>query len=77
VAVWFERHGIESRYDIGIDKIMWETDFPHNTSTYPDSWKAVERVLETVPGDERQLILWKNAAKLYGLDIAKADGTAS
>jgi uncharacterized protein len=71
VAVWFERHGIESRYDVGIDKIMWETDFPHNTSTFPDSWKAVERVLETVPNDERQLILWKNAAKLYGLEIAQ------
>ena len=71
VAVWFEQHGIESRYNVGIDKIMWETDFPHNTSTYPDSWKAVERVLEKVPNDERQLILWQNAAKLYGLDISQ------
>jgi predicted TIM-barrel fold metal-dependent hydrolase len=70
VAVWFERHGIESRHDVGVDKIMWETDFPHNTSTYPDSWNAVERVLEGVPDDERQLILWKNAAKLYGLAIS-------
>jgi len=71
VAVWFERHGIESRYDVGIDKIMWETDFPHNTSTYPNSWKAVERVLEAVPENERQLILWQNAARLYGLDISQ------
>jgi uncharacterized protein len=70
VAVWFERYGIESRHDVGIDKIMWETDFPHNTSTYPDSWKAVERVLERVPNEERQLILWQNAAQLYGLDIS-------
>jgi predicted TIM-barrel fold metal-dependent hydrolase len=70
VAVWFERRGIECRYDVGVDRIMWETDFPHNTSTYPDSWKAVDRVLEAVPNDERQLILWKNAAKLYGLDTA-------
>ena len=71
VAVWFERHGIESRYDVGVDKIMWETDFPHNTSTYPNSWNAVERVLEGVPNDERQLILWKNAARLYGLEITQ------
>jgi predicted TIM-barrel fold metal-dependent hydrolase len=69
--VWFERHGIASRYDLGIDKIMWETDFPHNTSTYPDSWNAVERVLEGVSHEERQLILWKNAAKLYGVDISR------
>lgn len=69
VAVWFERRGIECRYDVGVDRIMWETDFPHNTSTYPDSWKAVDRVLAAVPDDERHLILWKNAVKLYGVDI--------
>jgi predicted TIM-barrel fold metal-dependent hydrolase len=71
VAVWFEGHGIASRYQLGVDKIMWETDFPHNTSTYPDSWNAVERVLEGVSREERQLILWKNAAKLYGVDISR------
>jgi predicted TIM-barrel fold metal-dependent hydrolase len=70
VAVWFEKHGIDSRYDVGIDKIMWETDFPHNTSTYPDSWKAVERVLADVPEQERHAILWQNAARLYRLDIS-------
>jgi predicted TIM-barrel fold metal-dependent hydrolase len=71
VAVWFEAHGIDSRNDIGLDKIMWETDFPHNTSTYPDSWTAVERVLANVPEAERRLILWENAARLYGLSISQ------
>jgi len=70
VAVWFERHGIDSRYDLGVDKIMWETDFPHNTSTYPDSWKAIEHVLALVPEEERRQILWQNAARLYELSIS-------
>jgi predicted TIM-barrel fold metal-dependent hydrolase len=69
-AVWFEERGIASRYDLGLDKIMWESDFPHNTSTYPESWKMVERVLGSVPADEREPILWRNAARLYGIDVA-------
>jgi predicted TIM-barrel fold metal-dependent hydrolase len=71
VAVWFEAHGIDSRHEIGVDRIMWETDFPHNTSTYPDSWEAVERVLANVPEAERRPILWENAARLYGLSISQ------
>jgi len=68
VAVWFEQHGIAARGEIGIDKIMWESDFPHNTSTYPDSWKAVDRVLKDVPPQERRLMLWENAVRLYRLE---------
>ena len=32
---WYERVGIEMRRHIGVDNIIWETDFPHTTSTYP------------------------------------------
>jgi predicted TIM-barrel fold metal-dependent hydrolase len=69
VAVWFEEHGIVARHDLGVDKIMWESDFPHNTSTYPESWKAIERVLAGVPEAERKMMLWENAARLYGLGV--------
>src|SRR5919107_1280913 len=48
VNFWFETEGIKLRHDIGIDNIMWESDFPHITAFYPDSWKAVDRVLEGV-----------------------------
>jgi len=68
VAVWFEEHGIASRFDVGVDRIMWESDFPHNTSTYPESWKAVDRVFSGVPAQERRLMMWENAARLYRLE---------
>jgi len=67
VDFWFEFSGVELRHKIGIDNIMWESDYPHVTSTYPDSWKWVERVLEGVPQDEREKLLCTNAAKLYKL----------
>ena len=32
---WYERAGIDLRHVVGMDNIMWESDFPHFTSTYP------------------------------------------
>ena len=46
VNFWFEAEGIKLRHDIGIDNIMWESDFPHVASYYPRSWHEVNRVLE-------------------------------
>jgi uncharacterized protein len=68
VDFWFERSGIELRDFIGIDNIMWESDYPHITSTYPNSWEHVERAIVGVPDDERQKLLYGNALRLYGLD---------
>ncbi|HEX9445250.1 MAG TPA: amidohydrolase family protein, partial [Candidatus Binatia bacterium] len=70
VDFWFETVGIELRGLIGVDNIMWESDFPHITSTYPDSWKVVERSLAGVPAAEREKVLFRNAARLYGLNEA-------
>lgn len=68
-AVWFEGHGIDIRRDFPWEHLMWESDFPHNTSTYPDSWKLVEEVMQGVPDQQRQGILWKNAADLYRISV--------
>ena len=48
VDFWFETVGIQLREFIGIDNILWESDFPHITSTYPNSWSAVEHSLAGV-----------------------------
>lgn len=68
VDFWFETVGIQLRDFIGIDNIMWESDFPHITSTYPDSWKAVEHSVAGVAGEAREKILFRNAARLYKLN---------
>jgi len=68
VDFWFETVGIELREFIGIDNILWESDFPHITSTYPNSWSAVEHSLKGVPNNDREKVLFRNAARLYRLD---------
>ena len=64
---WFERAGVELRDQFSADNLMWQSDFPHSTSTYPGSWKLVEHVVEKVPPAARKKLLYENAVKLYKL----------
>lgn len=65
---WFETEGIKLRHDIGIDNIMWESDFPHVASFYPRSWESVEEVLQGVPEADRRKLLYENAMRVYRID---------
>ena len=67
VDFWYEEAGIQQRHFIGMDNIMWESDYPHSTSTYPESWKFVERSLQGVPQDEKDRLLYGNAMRVYRL----------
>ena len=67
VNFWYEQAGIELRHRVGVDNIMWESDYPHIASTYPDSWKFVERSLAGVAQEERKKMLYGNAQELYRL----------
>ena len=65
VDFWYESAGIQLRHKIGIDNIMWESDYPHSTSTYPESWEFVERTLAGVPQEDRDKMLYGNALRIY------------
>jgi predicted TIM-barrel fold metal-dependent hydrolase len=68
VNFWFEEQGIKLRHNIGIENIMWESDFPHVASFYPKSWESAERVLVGVPEDDRAKLLFENAMRVYGIE---------
>jgi len=68
MSLWYEHDGLNIRDKIGVDNIMWMTDFPHNVSTYPNTWKAVERVFAGVPDHERKQMLYENFLRLYRLN---------
>ena len=69
VNFWFERSGIELRHMIGLDNIMWEADFPHPTSTYPHSRKAIETSLAGVPPEQQRKLLQSNAERVFGIAV--------
>ena len=57
--------GIQLRSIVGVENLMWGSDYPHAESTFPRSRQIVERLLKDVPEDERALIAGGNAARLY------------
>jgi predicted TIM-barrel fold metal-dependent hydrolase len=60
-----DRTAIEIRHMIGVDKLMWECDFPHNDSEWPNSRKLLEEALVDVPDDEASQIAELNARRLF------------
>ena len=69
VTTWKEKVGLRNRNYIGPDRILWESEFPRSTSTYPETTRMIENNFAEVPVEERELILWRNAARLYKLTI--------
>jgi predicted TIM-barrel fold metal-dependent hydrolase len=59
---------IKSRHDIGLDVMMWSTDFPHRASTYPHSRQILAKMMAGVPEPEQRQIVHDNAAALYGFN---------
>jgi uncharacterized protein len=65
---WFEKTNIAHKLrDVGIDNVLFETDFPHPTSLYPVG-DPVERLSELTAA-ERAKVLSLNAAKLYDIPL--------
>ncbi|MBW0101248.1 amidohydrolase family protein [Pseudonocardia sp. KRD291] len=56
-----DEFGVKNRYDVGVDRIMLEIDFPHSDSNWPNSRKRATEVLADVPDDEVVKITETNA----------------
>jgi predicted TIM-barrel fold metal-dependent hydrolase len=63
-----EPKGIELlRHEVGVDNIMWSTDFPHPVTSWPESQDVIEHVFATIPTDERRKMLCDNAVRIWNL----------
>jgi predicted TIM-barrel fold metal-dependent hydrolase len=67
--------GVRLRDVIGVDNMMWGSDYPHSESTFPQSRQILDRILASVPEDEQAKIVGENAAKLYGFDVVQVAAT--
>ncbi|HIM56910.1 MAG TPA: amidohydrolase [Candidatus Latescibacteria bacterium] len=61
--------GVRYRHDIGIDKIMWSSDYPHAASTWPKSSEFIERDFAGAPPEEKELVVRGTVSKLYGFEL--------
>jgi predicted TIM-barrel fold metal-dependent hydrolase len=60
--------GVMARARLGVDNILWATDYPHPDSTWPESRQVVAEHFAQVPPDEARRMAAGNAARLYRLD---------
>lgn len=62
---WYDEVAPFAPY-IGADNIMWSTNLPTATSTWPRTQETITRCFQGVSPEAREKVLWKNAAALYG-----------
>ncbi|HZQ86051.1 MAG TPA: amidohydrolase family protein [Acidimicrobiales bacterium] len=56
---------IDTRYAIGVENIMAETDYPHGDGTWPDTQAVLAEAWGHLPPAEMRAICCENAAALY------------
>lgn len=69
-ASFMRPHEVPLRHRIGLDKIMWGSDYPHDEGTHPYSREALRLAFADLPPDETAALLATNAAHVYGFDLA-------
>jgi predicted TIM-barrel fold metal-dependent hydrolase len=65
------RREAELRHRIGIDTIMWGTDYPHPEGSWPHTREQLHGTFHDLPEDEIARMLGGNAAEFYGVDVEK------
>ena len=58
------------RGDIGIDRMLWGSDFPHPPCPFPNIRERLDReILADVPDQERRKLVADNVSTLYRIDL--------
>lgn len=57
--------GLSLRDRLGVDRILWESDFPHVESMWPNSQQVMTRLTSGMSADEIDLVTNGNARRLY------------
>ncbi len=65
-----DRPAIATRHLIGVDRLMWGSDYPHVDSTFPCSRAVLDELFAQVPDAERARITRDNVRALYGVASA-------
>lgn len=69
-CIFDDMHGLRSRHEVGMEQILFETDYPHPNGTFPDTRNVAHRLCEAAGMDEKECyqLLRGNAIACYGLE---------
>ena len=67
-----DNHGLtaDSLEKIGVDRICFETDYPHSDSTWPHSKEVAMKQMGHLPADVVRKLVRGNAIEMLKLDLA-------
>jgi predicted TIM-barrel fold metal-dependent hydrolase len=57
------------RHQIGVDRMMFGTDYPHAEGAWPNSKDWLRVAMSGLPESEVRMMLGENAARVYGVDL--------
>jgi predicted TIM-barrel fold metal-dependent hydrolase len=60
--------GMQLRYRMNIDHLMWSSDYPHTGTDWPNSRVTLDRLFRGIPKVEVRKMLHDNVKALYRLD---------
>jgi len=60
-----------ARRDIGVDRFMWGSDYPHDEATYPHTREGLRRAFAGATKAELEQLLAGTAAEVYGFDLER------
>ena len=61
--------GLENLHHIGEDQVLFESDYPHNDSTWPNTASIASELFEGLEQSTIQKLCRDNAIRLFGLDL--------
>ena len=62
-------YGVRMRHEVGVDILVWGSDFAHATGDWPESRKMINETFAGVPDDERYKMLAGNAIDFFHLNV--------
>ena len=62
--------GVRTRDLIGVENLLWGNDYPHHDAIWPNSRRILSEIMEDVPAEEEERMVWGNVQALYGIDRA-------
>ena len=63
----FDRIGTKLIDDMGVETLMWGSDYPHGDGVWPDSSKYIAEQFGHLPADVMHKMTCENAGRFYGL----------
>jgi predicted TIM-barrel fold metal-dependent hydrolase len=69
-ASFMTREDALERDAVGVDRIMWGSDYPHDEGTFPFTREALAHTFAGIDRDEVAAMVGGNAAEVYGFDLA-------